>query len=154
MEVAFTLHLPRDAMSVPVVRQLCRSTFKSLGIEDDCVHDLELDITEACTNVLKHATDTGEAYEVEVWTSGSTCDIRVRDRGQGFDPARYGSSRDARATAEGGRGIELMRVLVDSLSFSSEGDSGTMVHLEKSLALRQDSPLKVIGSFAPKAARA
>ena len=143
MEVVFKLSLPRDAASVPVVRQLCRCSFRSLGIADDCSNDLELVVTEACTNVLKHASGN-DAYEVQVKTTGASCDIQVKDTGRGFDHHAEGLAQ-AHVGAEGGRGIHLMRLLVDRLQFVSGEGSGTMVHLEKSLELRDDSPLMMAG---------
>jgi serine/threonine-protein kinase RsbW len=143
MEVVFKLHLPREASSVPVVRRLCRSSLRALGIEEECLADLELAVTEACTNVLRHATGATDEYEVEVKTTGSTCALRVTDAGAGFTPATGlvdPAVMDA-SLAEGGRGIHLMRVLVDDLRFVSDGSSGTVVHLEKTLRLQSDSPL-------------
>jgi serine/threonine-protein kinase RsbW len=143
MEVAFTLNLPREAASVPVVRRLCRAAFRGLGVADDCLADLELAVTEACTNVLKHASGTDDCYDVEIWTDGATCDLRVRDTGTGFDP-QSGAVVAPQQAAESGRGIHLMRVLVDRLRFASGDDAGTVVHLEKSLELREDSPLAAV----------
>ena len=149
MVIVFKLLLPREAASVPIVRQLCRGSFRSLGIEDECSHDLELVVTEACTNVLKHASGK-EEYEVKLCLSGESCEIQVKDTGKGFDHEVYGRE-EAHATAEGGRGIHLMRVLVDRLQFVS-ADSGTMVSLEKKLSLRDDSPLRLIRRTRPLAA--
>jgi serine/threonine-protein kinase RsbW len=143
MEVVFKLHLPREASSVPVVRRLCRSSLRTLGVEEECLSDLELAVTEACTNVLRHATGVTDEYEVEVRTTGTSVALSVKDAGAGFRPAM--GSPDASAVsaplAESGRGLHLMRVLVDDLRFVSDGSSGTIVQLEKSLSLRSDSPL-------------
>jgi serine/threonine-protein kinase RsbW len=139
MEVQFSLVLPPDATSVPVVRSLARSCFATLGIADECAEELELVISEACTNVLKHAVPADDCYEVRVSTSPTLCDIRVRDTGRGFD-GRFDPRTD-HPPAEGGRGIHLMRELVDRLQFVSKEGAGTMVHLEKALVLRPDSPL-------------
>lgn len=143
MEVVFKLQLPREASSVPVVRRMCRSSLRTLGVEEECLADLELAVTEACTNVLLHATGVTDEYEVEVRTSGTSVALRVKDAGAGFRPAT-GSLEPAAAgppLAENGRGLHLMRVLVDDLRFVSDGSSGTVVQLEKSLRLRPDSPL-------------
>ena len=143
MEVTFKLHLPREASSVPVVRGLCRSSFRTLGVEEDCLSDLELAVTEACTNVLRHATGVGDEYEVEVTTTATSVALRVKDAGAGFTPAAgsLDSAAAGASLAESGRGLHLMRVLVDDLRFVSDGASGTVVQLEKSLRLRPDSPL-------------
>jgi serine/threonine-protein kinase RsbW len=142
MEIAFRVSLPLEAASVPMVRRLCRCSFRTLGVEEECVADLELAVTEACTNVLKHAAGTDNTYEVEVRTDESTCDLRVKDKGSGFAPrtTEAGASRP-QPVAEGGRGIQLMRELVDRLQFVSHELSGTVVHLEKSLRLSRDPPV-------------
>jgi serine/threonine-protein kinase RsbW len=141
MEVAFTLRLPREAASVPVVRRLLRGSFSSLGVEEDCIADLEVAITEACSNVLKHAVNLGPEYQIEVGMSDSSCELRVMDFGAGFDPGVLG---EPSLSAEGGRGLHLMRVLVDRLQFTADGNR-TVVHLSKRVRLRGDSPLTAPG---------
>lgn len=146
MTIVFTLCLPRDGASVPVVRHLLRSAMERLGVEPECLHDMELAVTEACTNVLQHATGTGDDYEVAVELNETMCEITVTDAGQGFDHSTVAES--AAVSAESGRGIQLMRALVDKVQFLSRPQSGTIVHLVKELELRSNSVLRVLGSPA------
>jgi serine/threonine-protein kinase RsbW len=146
MTIVFTLCLPRDSASVPVVRHLFQSSMDRLGIERECLEDLELAVTEACTNVLKHATGTGEEYEVAVTVDDSTCEIRVTDTGVGFDHAAV--ARTASPSSESGRGIQLMKGLVDKVQFLSKPQAGTIVHLVKELKLTDHSVLRGLGSPA------
>jgi len=44
-------------------------------------------------------------------------------------------------TAEGGRGLVLMRVFTDGITVESTDGAGTVVHLQKRLALERGSPL-------------
>jgi serine/threonine-protein kinase RsbW len=143
MEITFTLCLPRDEASVPVVRHLCRDALLKLGVVDDCVSDIELAVTEACTNVLFHAAGTDEQYEVVVNVDEETCEIRVVDTGSGFDAGEVGHVTSSH-TAESGRGVFLMRALVDNLDFVSEPEQGTIVRLVKSLTLEPGSMLKIL----------
>jgi len=143
MEITFTLSLPRDAGSVPVVRHLCRDALLKLGVAEDCVSDIELAVTEACTNVLHHASGNEEEYEVVVFVDENVCQIRVVDRGTGFDHAGAGVS-EAGHSSESGRGIFLMRALVDDLDFVSEPHQGTVVRLVKTLTLEPDSMLRAL----------
>lgn len=140
MEFVFTLCLPRDASSVPVVRHMISGTMRNLGIQDGCVEDVEVAVTEACTNVLKHATGVDNQYEVEVELTESEVGIRITDTGGGFDHGAVGGA-GVEPTDEGGRGILLMRALVDDLQFHSKPEAGTIVHLRKSLTLAEDSIL-------------
>jgi serine/threonine-protein kinase RsbW len=137
--------LPGDEASVPLVRHMCRDALAKLGVQQDCVFDIELALTEACTNVLRHARNTGSEYEVEVLVLDRSCSITVTDTGQGFDYERVGSDA-VNLSAEGGRGVHLMRSLVDDLEFFSEPTSGTTVRLRKTLRLESSSLLGNGGS--------
>ena len=145
MTIVFTLCLPRDGASVPVVRHLLHSAMDKLGVEPGCIHDMELAVTEACTNVLQHATGTGDEYEVAVEVNETMCEITVTDAGQGFD---HGSVAEASLSAENGRGIQLMTAMVDKVQFLSRPQAGTIVHLVKELELRNNSVLRVLGAGA------
>jgi serine/threonine-protein kinase RsbW len=46
--------LPRNDPSVPAARHLVRAAMRTIGVDADCTHDIELALTEACTNVLQH----------------------------------------------------------------------------------------------------
>lgn len=142
MQITFTLCLPRDEASVPVVRHLCRDALLKLGVVSDTVSDIELAVTEACTNVLTHAQAEDE-YEVSVQIDAARCEIRISDAGEGFEGSTKGFEVSA-GTAESGRGIFLMRALVDELHFVSEPEQGTVVHLVKSLEVEPSSPLQLL----------
>ena len=140
MEIKFTLQLPRDALSVPVVRRVLNSSMRTLGVDDDCLTDIEIALTEACTNVLDHAAE-GDEYEVLAGLDDNRCVIEVVDTGRGFDAERLGHA-EADPSAEEGRGIQLIRALVDKVHFRSRAENGTIVHLEKELHFTDGSPLQ------------
>jgi serine/threonine-protein kinase RsbW len=117
---------------------------RTLGVEATCIGEIELAVTEACTNVLKHAAGTDIQYEVSVEVDDSRCQIRISDGGtHGFDHAAHGLT-EADTGAESGRGIFLMRAMVDELSFTSVPNDGTIVHLVKHLELDEDSVLRTL----------
>ena len=140
MEIKFTLQLPRDALSVPVVRRVLNASMTTLGVEEDCLTDIEIALTEACTNVLDHAAQ-GDEYEVTAGLNDTSCVIEVVDTGRGFDADALGHA-EADPSAEEGRGIQLIRALVDKVHFRSRAESGTIVHLEKELQYVTGSPLQ------------
>lgn len=140
MEIKFTLLLPRDALSVPVVRRVLNSSMRTLGVSEDCLTDIEIALTEACTNVLDHAA-AGDEYEVVAGLDDSNCVIEVVDTGRGFDAEHLGHA-EADPNAEEGRGIQLIRALVDRVHFRSRPESGTVVRLEKELQFTEGSPLQ------------
>ena len=148
MEFKLTLALPRDEYSVPIARNILKSSLTVLGVKAEVIHAIELALTEACTNVLDHAADSDE-YEVSAGIDGTACVIVVIDRGEGFDGSVKGLA-DAAPHAEDGRGIQLMRALVDKVTFTSRPQVGTVVHLEKALEWYDDAPIKRLTVDQPK----
>ena len=65
VELALSLALPRDEMTVPVARQIASGAMDRLGVDRDCVSDIEVALSEACTNVIQHS-GPGDDYEVSV----------------------------------------------------------------------------------------
>lgn len=183
-DARFCLVFPREALSVPVMRHVLGDTLDKLGVDDSCVADLLLAVTEACTNVLRHS-GPGLRYEVVARVGRNRCVLEVLDGGRGFDPARVpgyrgvtrpisrlrrrwaGSSlpagpapaapspvrsrltrprRSARDQAlaqlpESGRGLAIMQACVDDVTLRSRPGHGTVVSLQKRIALRSDAPL-------------
>ena len=142
MEIKLSLALPRDALSVPVARRICSDAMRDLGVADECCGDIEIALTEACTNVLDHVAD-GDEYEVGIGIDDRKCVIEVVDTGGGFDPSALDLGM-AELTAEQGRGVQIMRAVVDRVTFTSRPEMGTVVHLEKELVLADGSPIKVL----------
>jgi serine/threonine-protein kinase RsbW len=92
VDVRFCLVFPRETISVPVVRRVLGDTLYKLGVDDDCVADLLLAVTEACTNVLRHS-GPGRRYEVVATVGRNRCVLDVVDTGRGFDPASLQAGR-------------------------------------------------------------
>ena len=143
MEIKLTLALPRDELSVPVARRVLKQAMDVLGVRAEITSDIEVALTEACTNVLDHA-EGAEEYEVSAGIDGDMCVIEVIDRGSNdFDPALLGHE-PADGHAEEGRGIQLMRALVDRVHFDNREQVGTVVHLEKRLEWLDGSVIKAL----------
>jgi serine/threonine-protein kinase RsbW len=91
-DVEFCLVFPRESLSVPVMRRVLGDTLSRLGIDDSCIDDLLLAVTEACTNVLRHA-GPGRRYELVAHVGRQRCLLEVLDSGRGFDLASVGHRR-------------------------------------------------------------
>jgi serine/threonine-protein kinase RsbW len=135
----FSLDLPRETLSVPVIRRILGDTLRGLGVSDACVADILVAISEACTNVVQHADSTSR-YEVTVGIDDGQCVLKVVDRGQGFGGE---TEKDVHPDSESGRGIKIMKALVDDVSFDSRPDSGTVVYLQKRLSWKEEAPVRL-----------
>ena len=86
MDARFCLLFPRETISVPVVRRVLGETLDRIGVDEECIADLLLAVTEACTNVLRHS-GPGFRYEVTATVGPHSCVLEVVDTGRGFDRA-------------------------------------------------------------------
>jgi serine/threonine-protein kinase RsbW len=112
------------------MRQVLGDTLRRLGVSEDSVADILLAVTEACTNVVKHAAASVAEYTVAATVDTDNCRVEVIDSGGA--PHRPPRQRVA-AMSEGGRGFEVMRACVDDVSLHSAPGYGTIVTLDKRL---------------------
>jgi serine/threonine-protein kinase RsbW len=139
MELSLALTLPRDEQTVPVARHIVRNAMEQVGVDETCVYDVELALSEACTNVLVHS-GPGDEYVVRLDLEDRLGVIRVVDVGHGVDSAKL-EADDALPDDEQGRGLGLMQALVDRFDFTSRPEAGTIVTLEKDLTYRDEALL-------------
>ena len=133
MRVELVVALPREERSVPVARHIVRAAMGTLGVADTCTADIEVALSEACTNVLEHAGPSDE-YEVRLDVDGDRCVLRVVDVGDTPGRVRFEVPTDPPSEdAEHGRGLVLMQALVDQVGFNTLSEKGTVVSLEKRL---------------------
>ncbi|MBX6768429.1 MAG: ATP-binding protein [Actinomadura rubrobrunea] len=130
MDMKFSLALPRETLSIPVIRRVVGDALRGLGVAEDCVADVLVAASEACTNAVQHARG-GAEFEVSGWVDGGTCVLRIEDWGCGPHPSE--KQDESGDLVESGRGIRIMRALVDDLSIDAAPDRGTVVHLRKRL---------------------
>jgi len=137
-----SVSLPRESVSVPVVRRLAGQALRAFGVDDGDVDDVMLAITEACANVIDHAGAT-DTYDVKIEFSAERCAITVVDQGRGFDAAQVPET--VSQDAEMGRGLVLMRALVDNVAFRNEPQAGAVVHMVKTLNYDANHPMRRSG---------
>ena len=130
MDISFSVRLPRDARSLPLMRGLLRQTLEHLDVASQTIEEIVLALTEACANVVQHAGQH-EEYQVDVAITDDVCRVSVLDDGQGFDFER--ASAPVGSPLEAGRGLVLMKALVDDLQFVRSDDGRHRVELEKRL---------------------
>jgi serine/threonine-protein kinase RsbW len=123
-----------------VTRRLIAQALRVVGVEPDTVSDVEVALSEACANVLRHA-QMGDSYEVRAGFDQELAFLEIIDQGAGFADT---SGPPADDDAESGRGVALMRALMDKVSFESRVGDGASVVLEKRLSLLPDSPLRAM----------
>ena len=139
MKIQLALSLPREEISVPLTRHVVSAALLTAGVQPTCVQEVEVALSEACTNAVKHAVD-GVSYEVAVGITEEAVSIDVVDSGSGFGQHEVSPEGHDPHSAEEGRGFALMEALSDLAIFDSVDGEGGSVHLTKRLQWMPGAP--------------
>jgi serine/threonine-protein kinase RsbW len=135
MDVRLDIELPRQRRAVAVLRHAVGSLCREIGVADDDVQDLALALSEACNNVVAHAHDD-DSFSVVFTLESLVAKVVVVNTTTPFSPADFDRDGPGDPWSESGRGLLIMRTLVDEARFSPSGDGGTLVEL-----VRQVTPM-------------
>lgn len=122
------LTVPSRAEYVLLARLVVAQVGQVAGFDADDVYDLKLAVTEAVTNVIRHARV--EEYEVQYRASEGIVEITVIDRGDGFDE----SGLSANTSGRGGFGLTVIRNLVDEVAIERADGGGTRLTMIRRFA--------------------
>ena len=110
-----------------------------MNLRSDCLAEIEVALSEACTKVLHHA-ETVDAYKVAINIDGRQLTMDVIDLGVDFELRQRGQSVPVR-TAEPQPGLALMQAFTDQTTVHSVSGNGWVVHLAKKLRWAPDAPV-------------
>jgi serine/threonine-protein kinase RsbW len=119
---------PRNAA---LVRDQIRQAARASGLSDTDVDDIEIAAGEAVTNAILYGSPSATSSIVihfQYSSEDQSFHVEVRDQGHGFNPDKVRSGEDTDLL--GGRGIRLMRVLMDEVLLQYGGE-GMIVRLTK-----------------------
>jgi serine/threonine-protein kinase RsbW len=95
------------------------------GLSESQTSNLAIALSEALANAAIHGNqlDPERIVAVAVRTASGEASIDIRDAGPGFDHSGVRDpTNDAHVLMPGGRGVFLMRHLVDSLEYNRSGN--------------------------------
>jgi len=140
MEHDLVLEIPTDVRSiehaVDYVMERCRTCET---YQERLRVNFRVGLTEALTNAMLYGNeyDPSKRVRVEVTLEGGRLEARVTDQGRGFDPSAIPDPTEPENILKsGGRGLFLMRQLLDEVSYNDQGNQVTLVlRLEQGSAL-------------------
>ena len=119
----FSADFPAEPESLAPIRSMLRRWLSHAGADDIEIAEITTACGEAATNAIEHAgTGNGAHFEVSGRRDGPEIELLVRD---------HGSWRSERED-DHGRGLELMRTLMDTVAVEP-GAEGTTVSLRRRL---------------------
>jgi serine/threonine-protein kinase RsbW len=120
----------RRASVAPTVERILEAVADA-GLDDGQRDDLAVAVAEALSNAAVHGNrlhqETRVIIGVEV-TPGEGAVVEIRDSGPGFDQAALADpTHPARLLTPGGRGVFLMRRLVDQIEYNAAGNQVRLI---------------------------
>jgi serine phosphatase RsbU (regulator of sigma subunit)/anti-sigma regulatory factor (Ser/Thr protein kinase) len=123
LEHTLEMTFPAHANVLAVLRRTLDRWLKAAGADEEELFDITLSASEAAANAVEHAYGAREAaFTVRCEQEGREITVTVRDAGRW---------RTARPPG-GGRGLEIMRAVLDSVKVGSD-EEGTVVTMTRKL---------------------
>lgn len=122
----FRLHVARCRPVVGFVRHDLRRWLERIGVSPETANEVTLACSEGCANAVEHAHETTrQLVEVEAVLDDAELELRIRD---------YGVWSEGTGSQLRGRGLDMIRVLMDSLDVRRT-PKGTELVMRKALTL-------------------
>ena len=121
------LDVPSDPNELALVRHSLSRWLEAADVEERDAYRVTIAANEACMNAIEHAfAPSEERMQLEAHLENGGVEVLVRDHGHWRE----------RTNGPGGRGLDLMRSLMDEVDVTRASD-GTTVRMRRSVARRQ-----------------
>lgn len=122
--------IPSDPEYIKYASSKLIGALKGLKLSDETLFDIKLSLEEAVINAMKHGNGFDKSLPVVITYdfSGGRLEVTVRDQGKGFD---HSATPDPRSKTNilkhGGRGVFLIRNLMDEVEYNDSGNEIKMI---------------------------
>lgn len=108
-----SLRIPSHPEYVMIARLVVTQVGQLAGFEPEDIYDLKLAVTEAVTNVIRHASV--DYFDIEYRARPGAVEITVTDYGSGFE------TKDLAAvpSEQGGFGLTVIKSLADEITLDT-----------------------------------
>ncbi|MCC6418102.1 MAG: ATP-binding protein [Gemmataceae bacterium] len=115
-----------------VARAFVEAVAQTYGLDRSTVHAVVLATTEAVSNIIRHAhQDRPDAHlQIQCQLRADAFELSFLDEGEPFDISAV-PHLDPTELRVGGRGVFLMRALMDELSCCPRGERGNTLRMVK-----------------------
>ena len=142
MPAMIAIEFPSDYKFLNIVDLVTAEVLQTLCFGHKSANEVGISVIEACTNAIEHGNkqSPAENVRIEYTCNGDRLVIGVCDRGTGFDFKNYLEHIPDPANIDRlrGRGIYIMKNMMDSLEFEMVPGQGMKVRLVKRLRKEGD----------------
>jgi len=128
----WTLTIPSDLRLLGLARAFVEAVCQIAGLDERTTHAIVLATDEATNNVMRHAHQGNPDAQVQLqcYLRADGIEIHLHDEGQPFDLANV-PHLDPAELRVGGRGVFIMRTVMDELSCHPRGERGNILRMVK-----------------------
>lgn len=143
MPTDYVLELPNDLRAIERAVNYLIERGQEIGFSPERLRlNLRVGLTEALANAMLYGNcrDPRKRVRIDAQVSEGVLTIRVTDEGRGFNPNAVSDPTLPRNRMRpGGRGIFLIRKLMDRVEFNERGNAITMVLLNEANGHAQET---------------
>jgi len=133
----YTLEIPSSQNRLAEADKFLEEHLRQHGMDDNIVADLAISATELINNAIVHGnqSDPDKTVKIILEFQNDCLTISISDQGSGFEPAEIPNPiADENLLKEAGRGIFIVRNLVDDLQIEKNPEGGTRMIIIKKIA--------------------
>lgn len=140
-----TLSFPSRLELLPVLDRVLQGINDEMGFDEDTSDAIAISVIEAGTNAIQHGhkRDASKIVTFRFDLTDEALFVTVHDTGPGFDleaVLRHNPTTPEDLMKCSGRGIFIMREMMDRVDFEIRPHVGTTVRLQKTKRSNGDSP--------------
>lgn len=124
------LNIPCREAYAAVARIQAEAIARRLRFDEEKVYDIKMAAGEACGNAIEHGSSR-RGVDIHYHITPTDLIIEVRDYGQGFTLPTEEIDLPLDLLSERGRGLFLMKALMDKVDINSAPGEGTLIVLDK-----------------------
>jgi serine/threonine-protein kinase RsbW len=129
--------IPSSLDYLPKVDEYVERKLRKMGVDKDKLADIAISVTEAVTNAVMHGNknDLKKKVAINLKADSACVEIAVEDQGNGFDlKAVQSPTKEENILKPVGRGIFILKSLMDKVDFITAPQRGTIVKMIKFLS--------------------
>jgi serine/threonine-protein kinase RsbW len=135
MNETITMRFPSSYQWLNMIDLICGEVTIEMGFSPSALNEISISVIEACTNALEHGNKSAKGTSVKAvfHRNPDQLIVEVFDTGEGFDFTDYLQHIPDPSDIHNhrGRGIYIMKEMMDSLGFEKLPDRGMKVTLIK-----------------------
>jgi serine/threonine-protein kinase RsbW len=126
LTLKFMQHLNHLNLATGAARLVCE-TIKTPDLPRGFADEVELAVSEGCTNAIQHAASNGASARVIVRfeVHETHLVVEISDQGAGFDLEKV-REPEFEQHPEGGYGLYIIRKMMDEVQYARDGELNTL----------------------------